>query len=189
MATKAVNATQLDSDLTSVANAIRTKGGTSASMAFPAGFVSAVQAIPTGGGGEYTIYPSATAPTAAQNGDIWIDYSADLISKNIQITSDPVSVTSTSMTETTMALTVAKTGVYNVYACVGYNRNSGTAQFRVRKNGATNIIADTNISTTTGNCGKATNVSLNAGDELVVWLKSASSSYCAFATALIITEV
>lgn len=37
-------------DLTSVANAIRTKGGTSAALAFPAGFVSAIGAIPTGGG-------------------------------------------------------------------------------------------------------------------------------------------
>lgn len=37
-------------DLTSVANAIRTKGGTSAQLAFPADFVSAVNAIPTGGG-------------------------------------------------------------------------------------------------------------------------------------------
>lgn len=37
-------------DLTSVANAIRTKGGTSAQLAFPAGFVSAIEAIPTGGG-------------------------------------------------------------------------------------------------------------------------------------------
>ena len=48
---KLVDSTQLDSDLTSVANAIRTKGGTSAQLAFPSGFVSAVQAIPTGGGG------------------------------------------------------------------------------------------------------------------------------------------
>lgn len=46
---KLVDSTQLDADLTSVANAIRTKGGTSAQMAFPAGFVSAVEAIPTGG--------------------------------------------------------------------------------------------------------------------------------------------
>lgn len=45
---KLVDSAQLDADLTSVANAIRTKGGTSASLAFPAGFVSAVQAIPTG---------------------------------------------------------------------------------------------------------------------------------------------
>jgi hypothetical protein len=40
-----------DTELTSIANAIRTKGGTQAQLEFPAGFVSAVQAIPTGGGG------------------------------------------------------------------------------------------------------------------------------------------
>lgn len=39
-----------DSSLTAVADAIRAKGGTSAQLAFPAGFVSAVEAIPTGGG-------------------------------------------------------------------------------------------------------------------------------------------
>lgn len=39
-----------DSDLTSIANAIRTKGGTSASLAFPAEFVSAIGDIPSGGG-------------------------------------------------------------------------------------------------------------------------------------------
>ena len=39
-----------DTELTSIANAIRTKGGTSASLTYPAGFVSAIQAIPTGGG-------------------------------------------------------------------------------------------------------------------------------------------
>ena len=47
---KLVNSTQLNADLTSVANAIRAKGGTSASLAFPAGFVSAIGDIPTGGG-------------------------------------------------------------------------------------------------------------------------------------------
>lgn len=39
-----------DTDLTSVANAIRTKGGTSAGLSFPDGFVSAIGNIPTGGG-------------------------------------------------------------------------------------------------------------------------------------------
>lgn len=48
---KLVDSTQLNSDLTSVANAIRTKGGTSAQLAFPSGFVSAIQNIPSGGGG------------------------------------------------------------------------------------------------------------------------------------------
>lgn len=40
-----------DTELASIANAIRTKGGTQAQLEFPTGFVSAVQAIPTGGGG------------------------------------------------------------------------------------------------------------------------------------------
>lgn len=48
---KLVDSTQLDADLTSVANTIRTKGGTSAPLAFPAGFVNAINAIPTGGSG------------------------------------------------------------------------------------------------------------------------------------------
>lgn len=47
---KLVDSTQLDADLTSVANAIRTKGGTSADLAFPAGFAVAIAAIPSGGG-------------------------------------------------------------------------------------------------------------------------------------------
>ncbi len=42
---KVVDSTQLDADLLSVANAIRTKGGTSASLAFPAEFVSAIESI------------------------------------------------------------------------------------------------------------------------------------------------
>ena len=48
---KLVDSAQLDADLTSVANAIRAKGGTSAQLAFPTGFVNAIGAIPTGGGG------------------------------------------------------------------------------------------------------------------------------------------
>ena len=38
-----------DTDLTAVANAIRVKGGTSAQLIYPSGFVSAIQAIKTGG--------------------------------------------------------------------------------------------------------------------------------------------
>jgi hypothetical protein len=52
---KLVDSTQLDSDLTSVANAIRAKSGGSSQLAFPAGFVSEIQAIPSGGGGVQTV--------------------------------------------------------------------------------------------------------------------------------------
>lgn len=47
---KSIDSAQLDADLTSVADAIRTKGGTSAQLAFPADFVSAIEDIETGGG-------------------------------------------------------------------------------------------------------------------------------------------
>ena len=43
---KLVDSAALDANLTSVANAIRAKGGTSGQMAFPTGFVAAVEAIP-----------------------------------------------------------------------------------------------------------------------------------------------
>lgn len=42
-----------NTDLESVANAIRTKGGTSAQLAFPSDFVSAINAISAGGGEDY----------------------------------------------------------------------------------------------------------------------------------------
>lgn len=45
---KLVDSTQLNNDLTSVANAIRTKGGTSAQLAFPSEFVSAINSISGG---------------------------------------------------------------------------------------------------------------------------------------------
>jgi hypothetical protein len=45
---KAVDSAQLDSGLTDIADAIREKGGTSAELAFPQGFVDAIDAIPTG---------------------------------------------------------------------------------------------------------------------------------------------
>jgi len=39
-----------DTELTAVANAIRTKGGTSLPLEWPTGYVNAVDAIPSGGG-------------------------------------------------------------------------------------------------------------------------------------------
>lgn len=50
---KLVDSTQLDADLEDIADAIRAKGGTSASLAFPNDFVSAIENIPTGGGGSW----------------------------------------------------------------------------------------------------------------------------------------
>lgn len=73
---KLVDSTQLNSDLTSVANAIRAKSGGSNSLAFPAGFVSEIQAIPSGGGGDYDPYGLPSGYTALKylksTGTQWI---------------------------------------------------------------------------------------------------------------------
>lgn len=87
---KLVDSTQLDADLTSVANAIRTKGGTSASLVFPTGFVNAIAAIPTGGGSsfkklasqEFSVNTTSTSNTSV--GNITLDL-ADYNDKNIVV--------------------------------------------------------------------------------------------------------
>lgn len=47
---KVIDSSVLEANLKSVANAIRTKGGTSANLAFPTGFANAISAIEAGGG-------------------------------------------------------------------------------------------------------------------------------------------
>ena len=60
-----------DASLASVADAIRSKGGTSDGLVFPGGFVSAISAIQAGGGG--------AAPSAKQNDVTFIDYDGSIL--------------------------------------------------------------------------------------------------------------
>lgn len=60
---KVIDSAKLDADLTTVADAIRNKGGTSEALAFPAGFVSAIEAIEAGGGGGGGDVTPPAAPT------------------------------------------------------------------------------------------------------------------------------
>lgn len=68
---KAIDSAKLDANLTVIADAIRAKGGTSDALVFPAGFVSAVQAIQAGGGG--------TIPAASSKDVNFYDYDGTLI--------------------------------------------------------------------------------------------------------------
>ena len=56
-----------DTDLASVANAIRTKGGTSGSLEFPSGFVTAIGNI-SGGGGATNFVTGTFTPSASEKG-------------------------------------------------------------------------------------------------------------------------
>lgn len=58
-------------DLTSVANAIRTKGGTSGALSFPNGFISAVEAIETAQWTEQTVSTAGAVTQALDPGKIY----------------------------------------------------------------------------------------------------------------------
>lgn len=62
-------------DLTSVANAIRTKGETSAQLAFPSGFVSAIEGIKTGTELNFEVVGGTTQPSNPKENTIWINTS------------------------------------------------------------------------------------------------------------------
>ncbi len=85
-------------DLTSIADAIRTKGGTSAQLQFPGDFVDAIDAIQTGGGG----------------------YSADdIVSRNF---TGPLHLTATSVVATPIAGLFARSEITELLAegCTDY---------------------------------------------------------------------
>ena len=74
---KAVDSAQLNADLTTVADAIRTKGGTQAQLAFPAGFVSAVQAIEGAPDLNIVVTTGAGASVTATKGTLSVSGTAD----------------------------------------------------------------------------------------------------------------
>ena len=109
-----------DTDLTSVANAIRTRGGTSASLAFPSGFVTAIENIPSGGGGNITVSVSNFT------GQIYYIDSADGALKYVQATSMTQSVPSGSMVVLLWGGAKPPEGVYLTNATIVYSISNGT---------------------------------------------------------------
>ena len=69
------------SDLSSVANAIRTKGNTSEQLAFPTDFVSAIEALPSGSGSTLSLIGSGTYTLLSNAGTMVIPVS---LSKSIE---------------------------------------------------------------------------------------------------------
>ena len=67
-------------DLTSVADAIRTKGETSDPLVFPAGFVTAIAAIPTGGGDDPITKELAGETYSYTNNDVEVIYNTTVFS-------------------------------------------------------------------------------------------------------------
>ena len=100
MAEYLINAT----DLTKVASAIREKGGTSASLVYPTGFVSAIQAIRTGAPLQIVVTTSAGATVTA--------------------TKDSKTVSGTADTNGECILTVTEVGTWTVTATLASSTNT-----------------------------------------------------------------
>lgn len=67
---KVVDSASLDSKLTQVADAIRTKGNTSSDLQFPSGFISAIQAIQTGTELKIVVSVTSGATVTATKGSL-----------------------------------------------------------------------------------------------------------------------
>ena len=93
-------------DLTAVADAIRAKGGTSAQLAYPAGFVSAVQAIQTGVTPKLIVTTSAGAAVTATKGS--------------------KTVSGTAGTDGTCTLELSEAGEWSVTAALGGSSSTQT---------------------------------------------------------------
>lgn len=77
---KFVNADQLDADLTTVANAIREKGGTTAKLSFPQGMKAAVDAL---SGLNFTVVSGTSAPADPAENTIWVNMSTPIVDYRI----------------------------------------------------------------------------------------------------------
>lgn len=109
--------------------------------------------------------------------------------KNVQVYPGYATVTSTSYTATSVKLTVAKTGTYNI-SWMGYrNTNSGTSGSQLYVNGTARGSATTTFLNTYGHRVSLTNQSLNQGDEIVVRARARSTSYVMGVGNLMIEEV
>lgn len=160
---KLVDSTQLDADLTTVANAIRTKGGTSAQLAFPSGFASAIAAIPSGGGGS---------------------------GKNAQIDSGLTRTNSTSYTDMGFEITVAKAGTYHVYWTGYRSSTSGTSGAQVYINGDAydDVVTTFDGTYTNWQQGHLSSVTLAQGDKVTIRARARNTSYYMYIKDLCIFE-
>jgi len=126
----------------------------------------------TGGGGAFTIYPSATAPSEAQTGDIWIDYSEEIVEQAgaptslggtaVFIEDSSGSVTTTSLTKVGQTWTSTVSGSYKVKIFrVRRSSTSGTFNAQIYVNGTNKGSA-----TWSGNYGTLTTsaFTLSVGD-------------------------
>ena len=108
--------------------------------------------------------------------------------KNVQCYQGQATVTSTSYTATAVKLTVAKTGTYKVSWSGFRSTSSGTSGSQLYINNTAYGSAQTSFTNTYGQNVVLSNVSLTAGQEIVVRARARSTSYVMAVSNLCIVE-
>lgn len=87
---KAIDSTLLDANLTLIANAVRAKSGASAQLAFPDGFVAAINGI-SGGSYAYIVvsFPAGTSSCTCSNGTVTLTADASALAKGLYVFAIP----------------------------------------------------------------------------------------------------
>ena len=172
---KVVDSALLDSKLTQVADAIRTKGNTSADLQFPSGFISAIQAIQTGTELQIIVSVTSGATVTATKGSLSVSGTAVNGTCTLTVpeagtwsvkatrngqTSDTKSVTftdryTTSLTFFSATITVtvdsgATVALKKDGVTVQTKTSTGTVVFTVTETGTYTIVATKNGQTTSG---------------------------------------
>ena len=98
-------------------------------------------------------------------------------------------MSATSYTATAVKLTVAKTGTYKVSWMGWRSTNSGTSGSQLYINNTAYGSANTSFTNTYGQSVTLNNVSLTAGQEIVVRARARSTSYVMAVGNLIIEEI
>ncbi len=107
-----------DTELVSVANAIRTKGGTSDPLEWPQGYVDAIGAISGGGGGtEKTVEVVLTSP---RNTSSALDPACILYEADSPMEQEPTPIGSISSPTGSTTVTVTKQLLLAVFQSSGY---------------------------------------------------------------------
>lgn len=149
-------------------------------------------------GGQTLIDLTNTTVTADKlaTGTTAIDKKGELITgtmsgstgKNVQCYQGQATVTSTSYTATAVKLTVSKTGIYKVSWSGFRSTNSGTSGSQLYINNTAYGSAQTSFTNTYGQNVVLSNVSLTAGQEIVVRARARSTSYIMGVSNLCIVE-
>lgn len=152
--------------------------------------------LPRQGGGTARFYEVSGSESITANGtyDVTTKASVEVnvsggSSKAFQYYHGGDRVNTTSYSATDVALTVEKSGTYNITWSGFRSSTSGTNGSQLYVNGTSRGSAQTTFTDSYWQTPQLTNQSLNAGDVLVVRARSRSTSYYMCVANLIIEEV